>query len=107
MEPSREIRLKDFLSPKSDGMIRATIARRIEEIISAYPKITVAQHMKFIFRSKGEVQGDPYKWGDERTLDKIEKYKLSLMEQYNKEDGEFDDEPIDQEFLNERYGESD
>ena len=76
------------------AMIRATIGRKLEDMIRTYPKISVAQLFAFIYRSKGEVQGQPWNWGDERLLKKIEQVDRELAAEYNHTTGEFNDEVI-------------
>lgn len=89
------IKLKNYISPKSEAMVRASITRKFEEMVCAYPKIPVAHLVAFVFRSAGEVQGDPWNWKDERTLKKIEGVQRQLLNDYSSEVGDFIDEPID------------
>jgi len=88
-----EINLKEFTSTnKNMAMVRATITRKVEELVLMYPKIPVAQLMGYIYRSKGEVQGSPWNWGDERMLKKIEGVHRELADCYSIEKGEFIDD---------------
>lgn len=88
------IKLADYTSPKSEAMVRASITRKIEELVHTYPKITIAQLMAFIFRSKGEVMGAPWNWSDSRTLKKLEDVQRQLTNEYDVSLGEFIDEPL-------------
>ncbi len=81
------------------AMVRATISRRIEDLISDYPKIPTARLLVPLLRAKDEVQGQPFDWGDERTLKKIESFERELASSYNRETGEWNDEPADDEFI--------
>ena len=81
------------------AMIRATISRKFEGLISNYPKIPVAQLIAYIYRSKGEVQGQPWNWGDERLLKKIELIERDLSTDYNSVTGEFNDELASDELI--------
>lgn len=85
------IKLQEWLSKDNNGMIRASISRRWEELIHAYPKLTVSQLTAFLYRGKGEVQGSPWNWSDKTYLKKLEKLQSELAETYNSDTGEFED----------------
>lgn len=94
--------IKQLFKASNDAMTRATIDRRLTEIYNTYPSITIARHNVTIFKAGGEFMGDPFYWNNEKTLKKIEQYQKQLSEQYNRDNSDFDDEPLDEEFLNER-----
>lgn len=104
-----EFTMKEFRDEKGGRYLRGAIDRKIAEIIETYPDISVAQHMLTIFRSKGELSGnpnkattiivDPFTWPNDKTLKRLEEYQRELEESYLG-DGEFSE---DFEY-NTRYG---
>ncbi len=95
----KNIKLKELFKESNNGLTRASIDRKITEMLYAYPKMTYAQIIVSIFRSGGEFMGDPYYWSDEKTLKKVQLIEAQLAEQYDKETNSFKDELIDGEFL--------
>ena len=106
------IELADYTSPKSEAMVRASITRKIEELVHIYPKITIAQLMAFIFRSKGEVMGAPWNWSDSKEVYTIGSSNVlgrkgSYKAKFNSMLWKFSQEPNDHQkfvtFLKSRY----
>lgn len=81
--------LNDFLSANKSSMTKANIASKISAIITLYPKISFAGHMRNLMRGE-----KPYEWGDEKALSKIDSYMKELENDYNSDLNEWGDEPI-------------
>jgi len=57
---------------------RALILNYLDKIIEGYPDITVAQHIKGIFRSKGKSDKDVYFWNNSEVLECLKNYYEEL-----------------------------
>ncbi len=107
-ETSTTGKLKDFLSSKKEsGMYKASIIRRFEEMFELYPNIKMGELIHYVLKSTGDIS-DPINWADSNFLKKVESVQRQLLESYSSETNSFDknDEPIDEDFLNERFKKS-
>lgn len=87
----KQVNLKTFIQNRENGaIVRSSCMRRLDEIISACDKIPIAKLMTIILRKKGELQNDPFNWGDKTFLKKLEQYQKEFSETYNPLTGEFD-----------------
>lgn len=96
-----ETTLKDFKNKKDDRYTRAAVITRLCEVYELWPDKTIAMHNMDIFRSKGELTGNPKNpltrilqprdWSNEKTLKRIEEYITEMQNSYLG-NNEFDDE---------------
>lgn len=64
---------------REDTLILSSILTNLDAIAVGFTKLTVAQHLSGIMRSKGNsVYSKPYNWTNKELLSKIENYRLEL-----------------------------
>ena len=86
-----QLNLRSFIQNKENGaIVRSSCLRRVDEIAAACDRVPLAKLFTIMLRKKGELQNDPYNWGDKTFLKKLEQYQREFSDSYNPETGEFD-----------------
>lgn len=65
------------IADKHTMQIKQLIFHNIMQIVEQFPQYTVAQHLYFILRRKGDKE-EIYNWSDGKVLKKFEDYKDEL-----------------------------
>jgi len=65
------------ITDKEGMQIKQLIFHNLMQIVEQFPQYTVAQHLYFILRRKGDKQ-EIYHWPDKKVLKKFEDYKDEL-----------------------------
>jgi len=96
-----ETTLRDFKDKKDDRYTRAALIAKLCEVFELWPDKPIAMHIADIFRSKGELNGNPKNpftavikprnWSNEKALKRVEEYVKEMQKSYLG-NGEYDDE---------------
>jgi len=65
------------ITDKEEMQVKQLIFHNLMQIVEQFPQYTVAQHLYFILRRKGDKE-EIYNWPDKKVLKKFEDYKDEL-----------------------------
>lgn len=65
------------ITDKEGMQIKQLIFHNLMQIVEQFPQYTVAQHLYFILRRKGDRE-EIYNWSDKKVLKRFEDYKDEL-----------------------------